>query len=281
MDPLAIPTATPSPTLTWLLVGVSAFLIGTTKSGLPGSGAVLAVPLVFFVLSAEVATGVLIVLMCVGDAAASSIHIAKKNVVWLEVRSMLGPTSAGLVLGGFIWWGLLVWSASPDVLSAMFNRVIGLIAIAFAVYLIAGEQMRQTTGRLFRENRLVLQLWCVAMGVWAILTNVTGPMLGLMYWGRGLDNDRRLFTGTMAASFLFINALKIPFYSYLHLLTLQSIAFAGCLAPFIGLGVLVGNALLNVISEDQFRFAMCAMSLAMGGLLLANVGAADVVRFFT
>ena len=93
--------------------------IGLSKSGFPG---VSMFHMVVFatIFGSKESTGILLPMLVVGDCVA--IFVFGRKAVWAQVRRLLPPTLAGVILG----WQLMGWLENP----AIFERLVGTIILA-------------------------------------------------------------------------------------------------------------------------------------------------------
>ncbi|MEQ8531288.1 MAG: sulfite exporter TauE/SafE family protein, partial [Imperialibacter sp.] len=78
------------------------------------------------------------------------------------------------------------------------------------------------------------------------------------------------FIGTAAWFFMVLNWFKLPFHIFSwHTITVDSFLFDLVTLPAIGLGALIGVAIIKEIPEKQYRWFIIAMTVvAAFGMLL-------------
>ena len=72
----------------WIVVALSAVMVGITKTGIPGLG-ILVVPLMAGVLPARSSVGALLGILILADVFAASYH--RHNAKWVHVLRLLPP----------------------------------------------------------------------------------------------------------------------------------------------------------------------------------------------
>ena len=123
-------------TIGWLVVGLSAFTVGASKTGIPGAG-ILVVPLMAMVFPDEEtkkSVGVLLGLLILGDLFAAAYH--RRNAQWGHVLRLLPATVAGIVGG---------WQAMRFVSNELLEPIIGGIVL---LPMVACFFVPSTTGRV-------------------------------------------------------------------------------------------------------------------------------------
>ena len=80
----------------WGILGVSAFLIGLSKTGIPGA-AILAIPLVAAVIPARASTGLILPMLIVGDIFAVGYY--RRHAVWPHLLRLLPYAAIGVLVG--------------------------------------------------------------------------------------------------------------------------------------------------------------------------------------
>ncbi|HQI28232.1 MAG TPA: TSUP family transporter, partial [Sedimentisphaerales bacterium] len=104
----------------WFLVGLSAVLVGLSKTGIPGLG-ILMTPLMAMAFPLEYlreSTGILLGMLILGDLFAAGYY--RQHAEWRYVLRLLPPAFAGIVAG---------WLAMGYVSDAQLQRIIGVIIL--------------------------------------------------------------------------------------------------------------------------------------------------------
>jgi uncharacterized protein len=103
-------------------------------------------------------------------------------------------------------------------------------------------------------------------GVCTMLAHAAGAITTIYFLPQGMNS--RVFVGTTNRYYVIFNAMKIPFYVHLGLITLQSLRLSLWLLPVAAFGVWAGSALNRNVSQRGFRFIVVALLLATGAMLI-------------
>jgi len=106
----------------WLLAGLSAALVGLSKTGLPGAG-ILAIPLMAIVLPPLSSTGAILPLLCVGDVLAVAWY--RRHASWPHLVRVLPWAAVGVVIG----WRLLGHLTDAAVRPLIGGIVLGMLLL--------------------------------------------------------------------------------------------------------------------------------------------------------
>ncbi len=239
----------------WLLVGLCAFLIGVSKTGLPGLG-ILIVPLMAMALPqhARESTGIMLGMLILGDLFAATYyrHIAE----WKHVLRLLPPALVGIVAG---------WKAMEFVTNDQLKRIIGLIVLV----MLAIHFWRT---RLQAEDAPIpTQWWFGALlgflaGVTTMMANAAGPVMVIYLLSMRLP--KLAFVGTSAWFFFAVNWLKVPFSAQLALTTGASVKLGLLMLPLIAVGSVAGIFLLHRLPQKTFNSLIQLLAAAAAIKLL-------------
>lgn len=231
-------------TVGWLVVGLCAFTVGASKTGLPGAG-ILVVPLMAMVFPEEQtkqSVGVLLGVLILGDMFAAAYH--RRNAQWGHVLRLLPATAAGIVAG---------WQAMRFVTNQQLEPIIGGI-----VLLMLGLNYWRT--RRLDEDAPVPSAcggwWFAAMlgfaaGVTTMMANAAGPVMIIYLLAMQLPKFH--FVGTSAWFFFIVNWVKVPFHANLDTMTLGTVKLDLLMLPLVAAGALAGIFLLKRIPQRLFN----------------------------
>ena len=76
-----------------------------------------------------------------------------------------------------------------------------------------------------------------------------------------------LFRSTNSWLFFIINTSKIPFNAHLGIITLETLKLAIYLAPFVIIGALFGQKIMQKLNQRAFEYAALISTLIAGVLL--------------
>ncbi|MCG7432065.1 sulfite exporter TauE/SafE family protein [Kocuria indica] len=250
------------PDLTWLAwVGLlcGAFLVGFSKTAMPGINT-LAVALFAATLPARASTGVLLVLLLVGDCFA--LWSYRRYAHWPTLVRMMPAVIVGLALGG----AFLAVAGDSAV-----RRSIG-----FLLLVLMGITLWQRRGRKkevsapsgeesHAATKVVAASYGTLGGFTTMVANVGGPVMTMYFLAARFP--KRAFLGTAAWFFVTMNVLKVPISVCLGLLTAHTLAMDAVLVPGVVLGALVGKWAFARIAQHAFDRAVVAVTV-LGALYL-------------
>lgn len=239
----------------WFLVGLCAFLIGVSKTGLPGVS-ILVVPLMAMALPgrARESTGIMLGMLILGDLFAASYY--RRAAEWKHVLRLLPPAFLGIVAG---------WLIMNRVTNDQLKHIIGLIVLAMLV-------IHFGRTRLWGEEAPVPTQWWFgavlgfAAGVTTMMANAAGPVVVVYLLAMRLP--KVAFVGTSAWFFFAVNWLKVPFSAQLALTTGASVKLGLIMLPLIILGSVAGVFFLRRIPQRAFNSIIQLLAAAAAIKLL-------------
>jgi len=239
----------------WSLVGLCAFLVGVSKTGLPGLG-ILIVPLMAMALPqhARESTGIMLGMLILGDLFAATYyrHIAE----WKHVLRLLPPAFLGIVAG---------WKAMEYVTNDQLKRIIGLIVLAMLAVHFWRTRLRAA------DASIPTQWWFGGIlgflaGVTTMMANAAGPVMVIYLLSMRLP--KLAFVGTSAWFFFAVNWLKVPFSVQLDLTTGASAKLGLLMLPLIAAGSVAGIFLLHRLPQKAFNALIQILAAAAAIKLL-------------
>lgn len=230
----------------WCLLALAAGGVGVSKSGL--SGVSMVHVLIFaFVFGARVSTGILLPLLIVGDLCA--VWLLGAEVVWPQVRRLLPPALAGVLVG---WW-LMGWLDEQ-----LFRWLTGNIILALSL-LQLGRMWRPDWLSGLPESRWFVLVMGGLGGLTTMLANAAGPVVALYLLA--IDLPKKRLVATSAWFFLLLNCSKVPLSAQLGLVTWQTLGLNLVLAPCVWLGLLAGRAIVRRIPQREFNSLLLAFTI--------------------
>ena len=243
-------------TLAWFAVGLSAFLAGFSKTGMPCAG-VLAVPLVASVMPARQSVGFLLPILCLADIMA--VIYWRRHADWPKLIKLMPWAFVGIVIGFY---------CLGRINDQQLMLVIGLIVlILLAVNYWRNRRPDQQPH--IPNHWLFAAVMGLLAGTTTMLANAAGPIMAIYLLAMRLD--KKQFLGTGAWYFFIMNLVKVPFSGKLDLITTQSFLTNLALLPAILLGGLAGIILVNRIPTRLFNrivtilAALTALTLLIRG----------------
>jgi len=233
-------------TTQWIIVIIGATMIGFSKTGVPGSGIIIA-PLMASAMLAKDSTGFTLVMLAMADIMA--ILYWRRHVNWGYLVRLLPWTFAGVVIGYFVM---------DHISDKQLKIMMGVLILIF----LGVSWFREKT---VKENQIPNHwLFAAVMGVLAgstsMMANAAGPVMVIYLMAMRLPKHE--FIGTRAWFFWILNLSKLPFSSRLGLITAQSLLTNAALIPFILVGGFLGVALVNRIPQKAFNTVVKGLAVA-------------------
>ena len=182
-------------TLSALLLGTgAAFLVGFSKTGIPGAGMpAIALMADVFHDDTKLSVGAMVPLLILGDIFAVIYY--RRHAHWNRLFELFPYVVAGMIPGHFVL----------RLLNSDWLRVlIGVLILALLVLHFARQR--------FGWEKMPDQWWFVAMmgflaGFGTVVGNAAGPAMGIYLLSKKLDKHE--FIGTSAWFFFFVNVSKV------------------------------------------------------------------------
>jgi len=247
----------------WLVGIVAGFLIGVSKTGIPGVG-ILTVPILAYGFGGWESVGIMLPMLVFGDCFA--VFWYRRHAQWDKILTLLPWIITGMAIGGLVLWKLGESKSHKDIL----NVIIGiLVLIMLALHLLQDKLGDKLTPR----SSIGKASTGTAAGFATTVSNAAGPIMQMYMASYGMRKEE--FMGTLAWYLLIFNTAKLPVFgllTFLHplkpMLTGHSLLLDLLLAPFILAGVFAGKWLFLRISQKAFHLAV---------LILAAVAAIKLI----
>jgi uncharacterized membrane protein YfcA len=236
----------------WVVLAISAFAIGVSKTGLPGVG-ILVVPLLAIVFPAKGSVGLLLPILIFADLFAVGYY--RRHGRWQHLIKLLPWAIVGI---GF---GYMILSKID---SSTLKPLIGLIVLAML-----GIRFRTI---LKSDPQHLPQHWSFAavMGLLAgattMMANAAGPVMVLYLLSMHFPKQK--FIGTAAWFFFILNWIKVPLMSNLDMITATSLKIDLMVFPAVVVGALTGIWLLKRIPQRAFNIIALLLAAAAAIKLL-------------
>ncbi len=229
------------------LAGGIAWFISTVAAG---GAATLLIPLVGFVLGAELVAPVISVAgLCANP---SRVWLFRRHIDWSVIRFLLPGSLLGAVLGA---WSFSQFSPK------WIQIILGIFLLSYCLQVRFGNS---------RHHFKVKRGWFFPLGIFIAflsgLVGATGPVLNPFLLDYGLDKEH--LVATRALNSMLMQITKLASYTLFGVLTLQT----GLYGILIGAGAIVGVFLahkhLLEINAERFRnYTLWVMALS-GVLML-------------
>jgi uncharacterized membrane protein YfcA len=219
------------PLVGWLVLALCALLIGFAKTAL-GGVALIAVVLAAQVVPTKDSTGVVLVMLLVGDLVATWTY--RHNVDWRLIGRLIPPVVVGIGLGALF----LNWVDGPTL-----KRTMGVILLVLLLIGLWPEKLaahRPSVGLAYGG----------LAGFTTMVANGGGPPMSLYLLARKYDKLR--FLGTTAWFFFAVNLIKVPFSIGAGIVRPDTALLAAVLAPVVLIGTWVGRLTIKRINQATF-----------------------------
>ncbi len=222
----------------WLAAGFAAFLVGLSKTGIPGIG-LFAVVIFANLIDPKLASGVVLPILISADLIAASAY--RKSVAWKRVGQLFPWAALGVIAGYF---------ALKQVDGHAVGRMMGVIILAMiGIHLWrkknAGEEPKIPEGLWFAV------LMGLIGGFTTMVGNAAGPVMILYLLAMRLPKLE--FLGTGAWYFFLMNSFKVPFSVNLGLINAHSLLLDLPLMGIAMLGALSGRKLVPYLNQEMFE----------------------------
>ncbi len=234
----------------------AAFLVGFSKTGLPGLG-ILIVPLMAgaFPEETKASVGVLLPILLFGDLFAVGRY--RRHADWGILLRLLPWVIVGIGMGAL---------ALKHIESDSLKPFLGLMVIVLVLL-----QLLKDRSGSWLEEHLPRKWWfSAAMGLLAGfatgVANLAGMVMGVYFLSMSLK--KHSFMGSSAIFYMIVNLVKMPVFAALGIVTARSLAFDLKMFPAVVVGALLGYATFRHIPQKWFnRIILILAALAAVKLL--------------
>jgi len=222
----------------WAVLCICAFMVGISKTGVPGVG-ILNVPLLALMFQAKESTGLLLPLLAFADIFAVAYY--RRHAQWGHIIKLLPPALVGIFAGSII---------IRHIDNAQLKPIIGVIVLAMLA-------LNYWRNKKSNDEMHIPTHWSFAVfmgffaGVTTQLANAAGPIM--VIYLLAMKFDKHKFIGTVAWYFLILNWLKIPLFVWDGRITASSVQTDLLVLPFVLVGVVVGILILKKIPQKWFN----------------------------
>lgn len=240
-------------TLDWVLIAISAMLIGMSKTGVPGVSMIV-VPTLAIIFGGKQSTGVLLPILIMADV--FGVVFYHRHAEWKYLLRALPWAMAGLVLA--LWVG-------NQVNDEQFKRI-----IAITVFVSIGLMVWKDKG--LKSNFVPEKWWFAAImgvagGFATMIGNVAGPVFAIYLLAMHLPKNS--FIGTTAWFFAIVNLSKLPLQIFVwENINLKTIVIDLLVFPFIALGAWLGIMAVKRIPDHSYRWIVITITLTSAFLIL-------------
>jgi len=248
----------------WTFVCAAVVIQGISKSGFGGGAGILSLPLMMLVMPVDKVAATMLPLLILCDLNAIFIHRHNKN--WSAIMSIYLPAVAGIVIGAGVWW--MAGQHGVQEFEGPIKTFVGIIAILFAIYIVAKEVAMHWVER-FKFGKRAALVAGVSAGFTSTIAHAAGPIVGLYLFSQNLG--KTIFVGSVAWTFTLINLTKLPFYVGVGLIKTDVLLFDVLLIALIPIGSFTGKWMQGQVSEKVFYRIIAALTLLAGLQLVVKV----------
>lgn len=249
-----------------LIAAIAVTFIGVAKAGFGGGLGMLTTPLCVLAFGPKNAIGILLPLLCAGDAF-SLYHYwgkwDKRNLKYLLPGVVIGVVVGVQLIGRF----------SPREL----NLCIGLLAVLFVGFQLGKERIFAAEGA-FSPSHAVGIPCGIGAGITSTFAHGAGPVVAVFVMPQKLPKE--IYVGTTVLVFTCINWIKMPFFfldrgmvplpllAPQALITRETLWLSLCFFPLVPVGVRLGVWLNRRFSERWFVRVVYGMTFLTGAHLI-------------
>ncbi|MCM8760322.1 MAG: sulfite exporter TauE/SafE family protein [Candidatus Omnitrophica bacterium] len=220
----------------FLLLLLSGFMIGISKTGIPGFG-LLSITLTAMALPSRASTGVALVMLICGDIFAVTYY--RRNAIWKYLFRLFPFTVPGIFIG------YLVLGRIND---AQLKPLIGIVIL---IMLGLNYLWKKNSNLNIPQRWYFAAILGLVAGITTMMANAAGPIMIIYLLAMNLD--KKEFVGTGAWYFFIGNLVKVPFSAKLGLINPHSLRLNLLLLPGIICGAIIGILILKKISTRVFN----------------------------
>lgn len=253
---------------TFYIVAVLAVtLVGFGKGGMGDVLGLLGVPILTFVMPSVQAAAILLPILIVMDLIALWTWRAHWN------RATLVIVLPGALIGIAIGWA--TFAIVPDYVMRL---LIGLVALSFTVRFFHNRYFAGNADHPPRANEPVrATIWSTLSGYGSFIAHAGGAPYQV--YALPLKLSPKEYTGTAVRFFAIVNALKLPPYYMLGLLSAGNLKTSAMLFPVALVATLAGAMVVKRMRTEVFYPWMYGM-LLLAGLKLSWDGIEPLVGLF-
>lgn len=234
----------------WLIAAPAVALVGLSKGGFSGMGA-LSLPMLVLVMPPLQAAAILLPILLVQDAV--SVWAFRNTWDGFILGWMLPGSVVGIALGY-----IFAASVSTDaVLGA-----VGAVSILFGAYRLWTGRRGAPPAAASNSPGWVGSLFGVASGFTSQIAHAGQPPFQLWVLPRRLSRD--VLIGTTAIFFAAVNWIKVPAYFALGQFTRPNLIAAAALLPVAIASTMAGVWLVRRVAPERFYTAIYALMILVG-----------------
>ena len=229
----------------WILIILSAFIIGLSKAGLKGID-MMNVTIMAIVFGGKASTGIVLPLLCAADVMAVIYY--HRHAQWNHFWRLVPWMAVGILLGVYV---------GKDLNEALFRKIMALFIILTVAVMLFLELRKNIT---IPTNKTFVVGMGLISGFATMLGNLAGAFSNIYFLAlRMVKND---FIGTAAWVFLVMNFFKLPFQVfYWKNITASSLRIDLYLLPVLVIGFYTGIKIVAKVRDDSYRKIVFVLTL--------------------
>ncbi len=236
------------------LAALAAFLVGSSKGGLPAVG-MLAVPVLSLSMSPVLAAGLLLPIFVVSDVA--GLWLYRRDYSAANVRILVPAGIAGVLVG---------WLTASWVSDRAITLLIALVGLGFCLNLWV---RKNRDAPALPPQRVKGWLWGTVAGFTSFISHAGAPPFQVYMLPQQLPKAE--FAGTATIVFAVINAAKIIPYQNLRPYSADGLSYAAALVPFALAGAVAGAYLTRRVPQRWFYLLVQVSLFGVSLKLLVDV----------
>lgn len=231
--------------INWLLILLSAFIIGLSKAGLKGID-MMNVTLMAIVFGGKASTGIVLPLLCLADIMAVAYY--NRHAQWQHFWKLIPWMITGILVGVYV---------GKDLDEIIFKRIMAVIIILTIVIMIILEFLKNAA---MPKNKLFAACMGLVSGFTTMLGNLAGAFSNIYFLAMRMPKNN--FIGTAAWVFLVVNFFKLPFQVfYWKNITAATLKTDMFLLPALIAGFWAGVKIVSVIKDERYRKIVIVLTL--------------------
>ncbi len=239
----------------WALGAFGAFLVGLSKTGIPGLG-ILNVAIFALVFPARESVGLVLVILICGDIVAVTTY--RRDASWPHLLRLFPWAAAGVILGYFALGRIDDWQM---------RHLIGVILLALVAFqFIRSRRPAVPDAEVPPPAAWLAPIAGITAGFTTMVANAAGPVMVLYLLAMRLP--KILFVGTAAWYFFALNVFKLPFSASLGLINPSSLGVSLWLGPFAMIGALIGRPIAERLNQRLFELIALALTFIAALLMI-------------
>jgi uncharacterized protein len=239
----------------WALGALGAFLVGLSKTGIPGLG-ILNVAIFALAFPARESVGIALVILICADVVAVGAY--RKDASWAHLLKLIPWALAGIVFGYF---------ALGRVDDSQMRRLIGgILLIMVIIHYVRSRRATPTTAEGQPVNRFFAPVIGITAGFTTMVANAAGPVMMLYLLAMRLP--KIIFVGTAAWYFFVLNVCKVPFSVSLGLISPASLGVSVPLGLSAMFGAYVGRPIVERMNQRIFELVALGLTFVAALVML-------------